>query len=706
MPVKNDIIWRIAVIYFGVLLVAIVIIGKVFVLQVIEKEKWAKKAKSVSHSDIIIPARRGDICDENGMLLASSVPDFEIRMDLNKEVVEQEIFDNKIDSLALSLSNLFRDKSKWQYKNELVRARKNEERYFLIRRNVTFDQLQKIKTFPIFRRGRFKGGLITESKTLRKKPFINLASRTIGYISKAEEGNIVGIEGAYDNDLKGIDGMRLERRLAGGLWVPEYNGKQINPKDGLDVITTININIQDIAENALYRQLIRHSADHGCAVVMDVKTGDIKAIANLGIGNDKKSYNEIYNYAIGASTEPGSTFKLPVIMAALEDGVVDLDDSIDTGNGEKNYYGELMKDHHEGGFGKISVQEIFEKSSNIGVSSIINDNYLKRPQKFIDRLYRMSINEKHGLKIKGEGSPKIPDPNSSLWSMLSLPWMAHGYEVEMTPLQILTFYNAVANDGKMMKPRFVKYLRDRSRIVKYVKTEVINHSICSKGTVKKAKIMLEGVIERGTGTKLASPDYKIAGKTGTAQIYQGALGYKVDGKANYRASFVGYFPADAPKYSCIVMISRPTSGYYYGGDVAGVVFKEIADKVYSSDMDLQQQLSKTDEITHASVPGSLDGYKYNLNYILGELKIPYDNQNINSDWVVTTKNENLIKQQNRIIQNEMVPYVIGMGIRDAIYLLERAGLKVIIKGKGVVKKQSIPQGSTVSPGRTIWIDLA
>lgn len=705
MPAKNDIIWRIAVIYFAVLLVAILIIGKVFVLQVIEKDKWAKKAKSVSHSDIIIPAGRGDICDENGLVLASSVPEFEIRMDLNKDVVEEEIFNNKIDSLALCLSNLFGDKARWQYKSELSKARNNEERYFLIRRNVTFDQLQKIKTFPIFRRGRFKGGLITESKTLRKKPFINLASRTIGYLSEAEDGNTVGIEGAFDNELKGIDGVRLERRLAGGLWVPEYNGKQINPKDGLDVITCININIQDITENALYKQLVKHSADHGCAVVMDVKTGDIKAIANLSIGSDKRSYHEIYNYAIGASTEPGSTFKLPVIMAALEDGVVDLDDIVDTGNGEKNYYGETMKDHHEGGFGKISVQEIFEKSSNIGMSSIINDNYIKRPQKFIDRLYRMSINEKHGLNLKGEGNPRIPDPKSSLWSRLSLPWMAHGYEVEMTPLQILTFYNAVANDGKMVKPRFVKYLRDRSKIVKQFDTEVINHSICSKGTIRKAKMILEGVVERGTGSNLASPDYKIAGKTGTAQIYQGSLGYKVDGKANYRASFVGYFPAETPKYSCIVMISRPTSGFYYGGDVAGVVFKEIADKVYSSDKDLLKKVFKTEKIANISLPGSLDGYIHNLNYILGELKIPYDNQNIKSDWVHISKNENQIEQKNRIIQNERVPDVIGMGIRDALYLLERAGLKVIMKGKGVVKKQSIPEGSTINQGRTIWIDL-
>jgi len=577
---------------------------------------------------------------------------------------------------------------------------------YLVKRNVTYDQLKKLRKFPIFRKGQYKGGLIIEAKTTREKPFKQLASRTIGYTTEGSDGNIVGIEGAFDNELKGKNGLRLERRLAGGVWVPVNTEKQINPIDGLDVITTININIQDVAESALRKQLKLHNAHHGCAILMEVQTGHIKAITNLELNNSDNLYYESYNYAIGASNEPGSTFKLPALMAALEDGVVDLNDSVDTKNGIKQYYDQTMRDHHAGGFGKISVKEVFEKSSNIGISTIIDNNYRKNPRKFIDRLYKMNLNEKLGLKISGEGSPFISDPkNKRQWSGVSLPWISHGYEVRMTPIHILTFYNSIANNGKMVKPLFVKYLKSNSTIIQEFQTEVINSSICSKATIEKARLMLEGVVERGTGVSLLNENYKIAGKTGTAQVAMGSEGYKKDGRIEHRASFVGYFPADRPKYSCIVVISKPTVGGYYGIELAGKVFKEISDKIYSSDPEMHKTITVSDEKLTNNIPGTFYGQKYDLDYVLSELNVPVADKEIKSDWIVTLKTDSLIKYDKRFINKNQVPNVVGMGLRDAIYLLENSGLKVEIRGRGKVRKQSVLHGTVISPGRKIIIDL-
>lgn len=707
MPAKRDIMWRIAMIYFGVFVVALVILGKIVFLQVIEKEKWTQKMSGISQNDIVIPANRGNIYADDGRLLATSVPEYEIFMDLNESVVKNELFNNKIDSLAICLSGLFGNRSWDNYKKQLVSARSRGERYYPIKRKVTYAQLQKLKKFPIFRQGQYKGGLIVKTKTRRKNPFQYLALRTLGYTTESGSGNVVGIEGAFDTDLTGKSGLRLERRLAGGMWVPVNNEKQIAPVDGLDVITTLNINIQDVAESALMKQLKLQNANHGCVVLMEVKTGHIKAITNLKLDEEDHKYYETYNYAIGESTEPGSTFKLPVLMAAFEDGFVDLDDSVDTKNGIKQYYDRTMRDHHEGGFGKISVQEVFEKSSNIGISTIINDHYKKMPKKFIDRLNKMNINEKLGLKINGEGVPHISDPkDKKLWSGVSLPWISHGYEVQMTPLHILTFYNAVANDGRMVKPLFVKYLKNNSIVEKEFKTEIINSSICSKETIRKAKIMLEGVVERGTGKTLWNSNYKIAGKTGTAQVAQNSAGYRINGRVEYRASFVGYFPADKPKYSCIVVISNPTRGSYFGVKVAGTVFREISDKIYSLDPEMQKTITASPDINNNNnIPPSFYGKKKNLTYVLEELNIPFSQKDVKSEWIVTFREDGNIRLNNRVIRDNQVPSVKGMGARDAVFLLENAGLTVKLRGRGIVKSQSIPQGTAVRPGNTIIIEL-
>ncbi len=438
-----------------------------------------------------------------------------------------------------------------------------------------------MQALPIFKEGRYKGGMIAEVESKRELPHESLASRTIGNLNKGASGNVVGLEGAYDTELTGVNGSILKQRLTGGAWMPVHDENYIEPRDGNDIITTIDIELQDVAESALFSQLSRHGAHHGTAILMEVKTGDIKAISNLRIEDDG-DYHESYNYAVGESTEPGSTFKLPAFMVALEDGVISLEDSISTGDGTVRYYDKTIRDSHRGGYGTITARTVFENSSNVGTAMIINENYKGRPGDFVDRLYSMGLNDKVGIEIKGEGSPLIRYPGDKYWSGISLPMMSHGYEVQQTPLQILTFYNAVANDGRMMKPRLVKEIRYHGQQVEEFSPRVLKSSICSKATIEKAHELLEGVVERGTATNLRNDTYKIAGKTGTAQIANDKYGYKQDGRVSYQASFVGYFPADNPVYSCIVVVNAPTNSIYYGNLVAGPVFKEIADKVYSS----------------------------------------------------------------------------------------------------------------------------
>ncbi len=702
MGVKKDILIRVGFVYVIMLVFAFAIIGRVVYLQTIEKNKW-DKANTLTMKDITIKANRGDICADDGRLLASSVPYYEIRMDLKSESLSSKVFNKKVDSLALCLSNLFGDKSKSEYKNQLISARFRGERYYLIKRKVNYKQLKQLKKFPIFRLGRYRGGLIYSQKNKRIQPFVNLASRTIGYLNKGESGTIVGIEGACNRELKGVNGVKLMQKISSKVWMPIKDGNEVEPQDGKDVITTIDINIQDVAQNALLKQLKKHDAGHGCVILMEVKTGDIKAIANFT--RDKfGNYREEYNYAIGESTEPGSTFKLASLIVALEDGYVDLGDSVNTDGGVVKYHGFPVRDAEIGGHGEITVKQAFEYSSNVGVSKIITKYYYNNEKKFVRRLYSMHLNEKTGIGIKGEGKPYIKYPGDTLWSGVSLPLMSIGYEVRLTPLQILTFYNAVANDGVMVKPKLIKAIKDHGDIVKTYGTEILNHSICSKSTIKKAKQMLEGVVEKGTARNLRNSNFKIAGKTGTAQIANRKYGYKYKSKISYQASFVGYFPADKPKYSCIVVINAPSNNVYYGNLVAGPVFKEIADKVYSTDIDLQHNIVNNNSLAD-KIPYSKSGYKKDLDNVCKYLSIPVVNKNINSDWVVTTKTNSNILYQNRIIKSQVVPNVKGMGVEDALFILENIGLRVTVEGAGAVTKQSISPGTKIKKGKEIIIKL-
>lgn len=699
---KQIIFSRVYLIYGMVCLFAVVIIFQTFKLQVMEGKKWRAKEESLTRNFREIEAVRGNIYAADESLLATSIPKYEVRFDANTDALTDDYFNENVDSLAYQLSKLFPEKSKSEYLTDLKMARANGKRYHLIKRNVKFTELKILKEFPIFRKGKYKGGFIYEQQNRRVRPFKILAARTIGY--EREGSKPVGLEGAYSKDLSGIKGEMWMQKIAGGVWMPigENSGKE--PEDGSDIYTTIDVNIQDVAENALLNQLETHQADHGCVALMEVSTGDIKAIANLK-RNKKGTYYESYNYVVGESTEPGSTFKLASLMAAFEDGYLDLDDMVDTENGTTKFYDLTMRDSHHGGYGKISIKESFVKSSNVGISKAINRVYSAKPQEFVDRLYKMDLNKKLGIEIAGEGAPLIKSTDNETWSGVSIPWMSIGYEVQMTPLQILTFYNAIANDGKMVKPRFVTEVRQSGKLVKQYDTEVINNSICSKKTIKMAKEMLEGVVDDGTGRNLKNSRYKIAGKTGTAQIANAKYGYKYDSKVSHQASFVGYFPADNPKYTCIVVVNAPTQNVYYGNLVAGPIFKEVADKVYASSIQIHDELNKREHQAISRIPYAKDGYYDDLAKVYSELNISTSKAEVNPKWAKVATGEKEVNIYRKKIAPIYVPDVTGMSIKDALYILENQGMNVRFTGNGVVKAQSVSPGEKVIKGEKIILEL-
>lgn len=707
MQLKKEIVWRVGVIYILMLAFAILIIGKILYLQLVEGGKWKEQAQTLTLKDITIESNRGDILASDGRLLASSVPYYEIRMDTRSTGMDDKIFNSGIDSLSIKLSKLFKDKSASEYKKELIKARKDGERFHLIKRRVNYNQLKKIKTFPIFRLGQYKGGFIALQTNLRIQPHVSLASRTIGYTTQGEGGNVVGIEGAFDKELKGVEGVRLMQRLNGNVWMPVHDGNEVEPRDGMDVVTTIDVDIQDVAENALLKQLARHEAHHGTAILMEVSTGEIKAIVNLE-RNSKGQYKETYNYAIGESRAPGSTFKLASMIALLEDGYVDLDDTINTGNGEIMYYDKKITDTKKGGHGVLTIQEVFELSSNVGISKLITDYYTGKEEKFINRLYGMNLNNRLGIPIKGEGEPEIKYPGDKLWSGISLPQMSYGYEVRVTPLQTLNLYNAIANDGKMVKPKFVKGLMYHGDWVKKFDTEVIKQSVCSRSTLRKVKVMLEGVVERGTAMNLKNDNYKIAGKTGTAQLDNKEFGYSDKSKISHQASFVGYFPADNPEYSCIVVVNAPSRNVYYGNLVAGPVFKEIADKVYATNYRMHEGINSTENESerNTEVPYTKNSHREELKNALSYLDIKVNDDNVNSDWVLTTRLDSCVNLSNRTITENLMPNVKGMGVKDAVFILENLGLSVELEGRGTILKQSIAPGTRISKGDLVVIEMS
>lgn len=698
MNIRTDILLRVYIAFGLIMLFSFAVLFKLFHLQIVEGHKWRAMADSLSTKYVRVEAVRGNIYSVDGSLLATSVPEYELRMDMLAGGIERDrVFYEKVDSLAERLSHFFGDKSERQYSSLLRQARRDHNRYFLIKRRVSHQELNSIRQFPIFNMGRYKGGLIAVQHNKRILPFRTLAARTIGY--RNENVQPVGLEGAYGDYINGESGRRLMQRIAGGTWMPVNKDIEIAPKDGADIIATIDINMQDVAQNALRKQLIKSNADHGCVVVMEVATGEVRAIANLTKVGDGQ-YEEKFNYAIAESAEPGSTFKLASYLAALDDHKIDTNTKVNCDGGIFQVYRHKIKDSHLG-TGIISVKKAFEISSNAAVAKLIYTHYKDNPRQFTDHLYKLHLNEKLGLQIPGEGRPLVKTPDSRSWSGLSLPQMAYGYEMKITPLQMLTLYNAVANNGKMISPLFVREIRRLGNSVEKFSAKVIDDRICSDETLRKLRGMLEGVVEEGTGKDVIKNSlYKVAGKTGTAQVANGALGYRV--KRSYQASFCGYFPADNPKYSMIVVLNNP-KGAYYAALVAGPVFREVADKIYANDAEMYTPV-KERLVGNTKMPPSKAGFRYATQTVYNALGVKaYFTAKAELVHVVDTNKGVAVREVK--LDPKTVPDVSGMGLKDALFLLSSAGLRPVVKGSGRVVKQSIDPGSRIVRGYPISIEL-
>ncbi len=654
--------YRMYFVAFTMFVMAILVLVKLNNIQWVEGEYYRKLASERTVKNVTIPANKGNVYSADGSLLATSIPEYTIRFDALSPSTEN--FSELIKPLSDSLALMF-DKTTGFYQKELQKARNTKNRYYLIARNLSYTEYMRLKSFPLFNKGAYKGGLIVEQKTVRSHPIGLVAQRTIGYERANADGspNGKGLEYAFREYINGKNGHRWMQKIAKNQWKPISDENELEPQDGCDIVSTIDVYIQDIAHHALLKQLEYYEADHGCVVVMETKTGEVKAISNLGRA-ENGSYYETQNYAVAESHEPGSTFKLMDLIALLDDKKIDTSKVYDTNEGVIEYYGRKVRDSKKGGYGKISLAKGFEVSSNTVLVKAITDNYSDNPSQFVDRINSYGLNQPLGLQLIGEGKPKIPQPDTKAWNGLSLPWMAFGYGVSMTPLQTLTLYNAVANDGVMVKPLFVKEIKEWNNTVKKYETEVINPKIASDETLAKVKAILENVVKRGTGSKLYSKDFSMAGKTGTAQA-----NYRDKSKLHYVSSFAGYFPADNPKYSCIVVVHKPNvSAGYYGADVAGPVFKRIAQKIYTD------------------APPT--------NHI----------KDISKELNIVEKSYSKFEKINQSATK--IPNVKGMEVMDAISLLENLGLRVKVNGVGKVKSQSVNAGDIIQKNQTIILELS
>lgn len=651
--------YRMYFVAFMFLVMAVLILIKLNNIQWVEGPYYRKLAQERTVKNFTIPANKGNVYSADGSLLATSIPEYSIYFDA--VAPSSELFKENIQALSDSLSVMF-GKSSGHYQAKLQKARANKSRYLFIAKKLSYTEQMRIKSFPLFNKGANKGGLIIEQKIVREHPIGLVAKRTIGYERSNEDGK--GLEYAFRDYLNGKNGHRMMQKIAKNQWKPINDVNEKEPQDGYDIISTIDVYIQDIAHHALLKQLEYYTADHGCVVVMETKTGHIKAISNLGRAEDG-SYYETQNYAITESHEPGSTFKLIDLIALLDDKKVDTSTVYDSRGGVVEYYGKKVKDSKPGGYGKISVGKAFEVSSNTVLVQAVVDHYKNNPKQFVDRINSYGLNKPLDLPIKGEGKPYIPQPGTPGWYGTTLPWMAFGYNVSITPLQTLALYNAVANNGVMVKPIFVSEIKEWNKIIKKFDTQVINPKICSQEALKKVHKVLENVVEKGTGSKLYSKDFSMAGKTGTAQV-----NYKDKSNMYYASSFVGYFPANQPKYSCIVVVHKPnvTAGYY-GADVAGPVFKRIAQKIFTDS--------------------------------------PSMNLVKNIDAKVVAQEKSYAEYYKKVEKEEqIVPNVKGMEGMDAVALLENLGLKVKVIGVGKVKKQSLTSGQAFNKNQIIIIELS
>ena len=649
-----------------IIIMAIAIIVKLNNIVFVEGDYYRKLAKERTVKSFVIPANKGNIYSSDGSLLAISVPSYTIRFDALAP--KSDVFKKNIQALSDSLSNLF-EKSSNYFRDDLTKARNNKNRYYFLAKNISFTEYKRLKSFPLFNLGSNKGGLIVDQTTVRQHPIGKIAERTIGYERYDENGKLrdAGIEGAFGNFLNGKDGRVLKQKIAKGQWKPIRDNNEIDPQDGYDVISTIDVYIQDIAHHSLLKQLQLFDADHGCAVVMETKTGEIRAISNLGKDKDGNYYEKL-NYAVGEAHEPGSTFKLLDLIALLDDKKADTSTVFKTYGGKIKYRGKIVEDSHPTDKAEVSLARGFELSLNTVMVQAVHNNYKKSPAEFVDRINSYGLNKKLGLPFEGEGRPYIPYPTEKTWSAITLPWMAFGYGVSVTPLQTLTLYNAIANKGEMVKPIFVREIKEWNKSIQKFDKIVLNPRICSPETNAKVKEVLKNVVKRGTAKALYSKNFSMAGKTGTAQVDYGKNGGR---EQYYASSFAGFFPADEPKYSCIVVVHKPRTdkNNYYGADVAGPVFKRIALKIFTG--------SPT-------------------NNEIKDIKKPNQKQEDSYQKYLTKVEQ----------KTSLVPNVVGMTAMDAIALLENLKLRVKIIGSGKVRNQSLNPGEPIQKNKTIIIELS
>jgi cell division protein FtsI (penicillin-binding protein 3) len=701
---KNEVLVRLYAVTAVVSLVAIVIFLKAVTLVTREGDRWRKLADKRYIENREMPGDRGNILADDGSLLATSIPYFDVRMDFAADGLKREEFVKGLDSLSFFLSNYltpqlnnYDDWRKYLWDHYVAQSR-----YELIAKGLNADQIKALRTFPIFREGR-ANGFVAVPANRREHPFKMLGLRTLGY---TKDDLKIGLEGRFNDELSGGKQIVPMIKVSNDAWVPLEDLTDIEPKNGDDIVTTLDINTQDITQSALIRTCELHQAEHACAIVMEVKTGKIKAISN--ISKTKDGWWEDYNYAVGTAIEPGSTFKLASMLALLEEKAVRLSDTVDIEGGRKQYFEEVLEDHERTSKRLITVKEAFAASSNVGVSKLVFNYFNDKRGAYIQHLKDFNLNIPTGIELEGEGPPYIKNPDNSndQWSGTTLPWMSVGYELSITPLQLLTFYNAVANNGRMMKPYLVSEIRRYGTTTKTFKQQVVKEKIASDEALSQAKELLESVIElpMGTAHHWRTPQYRFAGKTGTAQ-----LNYSKDKavhKGGYQGAFAGYFPAENPIYSCIVIVSKPKTGFY-GGIVAAPVFREIADKLMASNVALSEPMNDKGKPvpSPALLPDDV-GYKSDMLKMLQNVGLRHEIYGAKEDeWVfLRAKNDtlNVVPRQNA--NKKVVPSVVGMGLKDALYLLENRGLRVSFSGYGKVKTQSLTPGMVVG-GQTISIRL-
>ena len=712
MDIKKDILWRVYLSFIGIVLLGAVVLGRAFYIQQVEGKFWQSMGDSLHQKFMPIIAERGTIYSEDGNMLSTSVPIFDVYVDFGAEGLREKNgirFKDNIDSLSYYLARLFKDKSIADYKREMQLAYKNNDRYYPLKKKISFVEYAALKTFPLVRQGRNKSGFIIDVRDKRINPYVLLANRTIG-LSRDLAHNNVGIEQRYDSVLRGTTGQRLMRYIAGAYMPVE--GVEVAPENGKDIITTLDTYMQDVAENELMKMLVANNSIHGTAIVMETATGKIKAIANLGKQKNKKDSSNLYtedlNYAVGKATEPGSIFKLATLIALLEDKYVTKNSIVDCEGGAKIFYGLRIKDSHLG-TGAITVKDAFSSSSNVAFAKLADLYYHNQPSKFISHLHRLRLDTLTGIDITASsGKPTIKRPTNRSWANTTIPYMAHGYEELVTPMHMLMVYNAVANNGKMMKPYLVNAIREYGLDIKTFKPQVLVEKICSDETLLQLKECLAAVVDslHGTGHKiLFDSAYAIAGKTGTAVTALDNKGYNKGNKI-YQASFMGYFPANKPVYTIAVVIQNSNeSKLIYGADVSGKVFKEISDKIYSRFVADKKSV----------LPGTIDTTMYNyyglkneLNIINNTLQIKEVDSSMGGYWraVRLQQNAAILKFPENIIANGLItPNVAGMGLKDAVYLAENKGLKVIINGRGKVISQSLAAGTPFKKGQSLTIFL-